>query len=152
MVVIKPKISTYISLSLVVLILLTGLVLILRDFSYKGSFGLWFYLLASSLITLVVLILLVKMMAGWRFVSAGKDHVVIKLPLRGSTKVYPVSEILAWEEETVVANKREFRQVTIVFQDKYSISISNHEHEAYTEFVNYLKKKAQKQKIKMKKA
>lgn len=152
MVVIKPKISTYISLSIVVLVLLTGLILILRDFAYKGTFGLWFYLIASTLITLVLLMLLVKMMAGWRFISAGKEHIVIKLPLRGSTKAYPVSEILAWEEEVVTANKREFRQVTIAFQDKQSISISNHEHEAYTEFVNYLKKKAQKQQIKTKKA
>lgn len=152
MVVIKPKISTYISLSFVLLILVTGLVLILRDFAYKGSFGLWFYLIASTLITLVLLMLLVKMMAGWRFISAGKEHIVIKLPLRGSTKAYPVSEILAWEEEVVTANKREFRQVTIAFQDKQSISISNHEHEAYTEFVNYLKKKSQKQQIKTKKA
>ncbi len=152
MVVIKPKISTYISLSIVVLVLLTGLILILRDFAYKGSFGLWFYLIASTVITLVLLMLLVKMMAGWRFISAGKEHIVIKLPLRGSTKAYPVSEILAWEEEVVTANKREFRQVTIAFQDKQSISISNHEHEAYTEFVNYLKKKAQKQQIKTKKA
>lgn len=92
------------------------------------------------------------MMAGWRFISAGKDHIVIKLPLRGSTKAYPVSEILAWEEETVIANKREFRQVTIAFQDQQSISISNHEHEAYTEFVTYLKKKAAKQQLKTKKA
>lgn len=152
MVVIKPKISTYISLSIVVLVLLTGLVLILRDFAYKGTFGLWFYLIASTLITLVLLMLLVKMMAGWRFISAGKEQIVIKLPLRGNTKAYPVSEILAWEEEVVTANKREFRQVTIAFQDKQSISISNHEHEAYTEFVNYLKKKAQKQQIKTKKA
>lgn len=152
MVVIKPKISTYISLGIVVLVLTLGLTLILRDFAYKGSFGLWFYLIASTLITLVLLMLLVKMMAGWRFISAGKEHIVIKLPLRGSTKAYPVSEILAWEEEVVTANKREFRQVTIAFQDKQSISISNHEHEAYTEFVNYLKKKAQKQQIKTKKA
>ncbi len=152
MVIIKPKISTYISLSIVVLVLLTGLVLILRDFAYKGSFGLWFYLIASTLITLVLLMLLVKMMAGWRFISAGKEHIVIKLPLRGSTKAYPITDILAWEEEVVTANKREFRQVTIAFQDKQSISISNHEHEAYTEFVNYLKKKAQKQQIKTKKA
>lgn len=152
MVVIKPKISTYISLSIVVLVLLTGLVLILRDFAYKGSFGLWFYLIASTLITLVLLMLLVKMMAGWRFISAGKEHIVIKLPLRGSTKAYPIAEILAWEEEVVTANKREFRQVTIAFQDRQSISISNHEHEAYTELINYLKKKAQKQQIKTKKA
>jgi len=152
MVVIKPKISTYISLGIIVLVLLIGLVLILRDFAYKGSFGLWFYLVACSLITVVLLMLLVKMMAGWRFISAGKEHIVIKLPLRRSTKAYPISAILAWEEEVVTANKREFRQVTIAFQDRQSISISNYEHEAYTELVNYLKKKAQKQQIKTKKA
>lgn len=151
MILLKPKLSTYISLSAVLLILLGGLVLMLRDFAYKGSFGLWFYLVACSIITLVILMLLVKMMAGWRFISAGKDHIVIKLPLRGSTKVYPVTAILAWEEETILANKREFKQVTVAFQDQNSISVSNHEHEAYIEFISYLKKKAPKQLVKAKK-
>jgi hypothetical protein len=152
MVAIKPKISTYISLSLILLILLAGLVLLLRDFAYVGSFALWFYLVACSLITLVLLILLVKMMAGWRFITAGKDHIIIKLPLKGLTKIYPVNEIMLWEEEVVVANKKEFKQVTIAFTDKNSISVSNHEHESYTDLVNYLKKKAAKQLIKNKKA
>ena len=152
MILLKPKLSTYISLSAVLLILLGGLVLMLRDFAYKGSFALWFYLVACSILTLVLLMLLIKMMAGWRFISAGKDHIVIKLPLRGSTKVYPVTEILAWEEETVLANKREFKQVTVAFQDQNSISVSNHEHEAYTEFISYLKKKAAKQLVKTRKS
>ena len=152
MILLKPKLSTYISLSAVLLILLGGLVLMLRDFAYKGSFALWFYLVACSIITLVILMLLVKMMAGWRFISVGKDHIVIKLPLRGSTKAYPVTEILVWEEETVLANKREFKQVTVAFQDQNSISVSNHEHESYTEFINYLKKKAPKQLVKPKKS
>lgn len=152
MVLIKPKISTYISLSLILLVLIAGLVLLLRDFAYKGNFPLWFYLVACSLVTLVLLILLVKMMAGWRFITAGKDHIIIKLPLKGMTKVYPVTEILLWEEEVILANKKEFKQVTIAFTDKNSISVSNHEHESYTDLVNYLKKKAAKQLIKKKKA
>lgn len=152
MVVIKPKISTYISLSLVLLFLFAGLVLLMRDFTYKGSFGLWFYLIACSLITVVILMLLVKMMAGWRFITAGKEQIVVRLPLRRLTKTYPVTEILAWEEETILANKKEFKQVTIAFSDKNSISVSNHEHEAYTYLITYLKKKAAKQMIKMKKA
>ena len=152
MVVIKPKISTYVSLSMVLLVLITGLVLLMRDFAYKGSFGIWFYLIACSLITLVILMLLVKMLAGWRFITAGKDHIIVRLPLRGLTKTYPVSDILAWEEETVMANKKEFRQVTIAFLDKNSIAVSNHEHEAYTDLVTYLKKKAMKQMIKTTKA
>lgn len=152
MVLIKPKISTYVSLSLVLVVLIGGLVLLLRDFSYKGTFPLWFYLVSCTLVTLVLLMLLVKMMAGWRFITAGKDHILIRLPLRGMTKTYPVSEIMLWEEETVSANKREFKQVTVAFRDHQSISVSNHEHEAYAELVNYLKKKAPKQMVKSKKA
>lgn len=152
MIVIKPKISTYFSLSLIVIALLTGLIFILRDFAYKGSFGLWFYLIAASLITLVLLMLLVKMMAGFRFITAGRDQIIVKLPLRGFQKAYAVSDILVWEEEVVVANKKEFRQMTVAFSDQQSISISNHEHEAYQELVKYLRKKAGKKEIKNKKA
>ena len=152
MILLKPKLSTYISLSAVVLMLLLGLILMLRDFTYSRSFGLWFYLVGCSLLTLVLLMLFVKMMAGWRFITAGKDHIIIKLPLRGLTKVYPVNEIMLWEEEVIVANKKEFKQVTIAFTDKNSIPVSNHEHESYTDLVNYLKKKAAKQLIKNKKA
>ncbi|MDF2158607.1 hypothetical protein [Algoriphagus sp. CAU 1675] len=152
MISIKPKGSTYFSLGLIVVILLAGLIMILRDFAYKGSFGLWFYLISATLITLVLLMLLVKMMAGFRFITAGRDQIIVKLPLRGYQKAYPVSSILAWEEEVVVANKREFKQLTIAFSDKQSISISNHEHESYTELVKYLHKKAPKQQVKKKKA
>jgi hypothetical protein len=152
MTVIKPKVSTYISLSMVLLILIAGLIFILRDFAYKGSFGLWFYLVACSLITLVILMLLVKMMAGYRFITVGRDQIIIKLPLRAYNKAYPLAQILAWEEETIVANKRQFKQLTIVFSDNQSISVSNHEHEAYSDLVAYLGKKASKQKVKSKKA
>lgn len=152
MVLIKPKISTYISLGFIVLVLVIGLILLMADFANKGTFPMWFYPVACSLITVVLVLLLVKMMAGWRIILAGRDHIVIKLPLRRTTKVYPVDQILLWEEETMIANKREFKQVTIAFTDKNSISISNHEHEAYDGLISYLKKKAQKQMIKSKKA
>jgi hypothetical protein len=150
--VIKPKVSTYISLSMVLLILIAGLIFILRDFAYKGSFGFWFYLIACSIITLVILMLLVKMMAGYRFITAGKDQIIVKLPLRGYTKVYPIAQIIAWDEEIITANKRQFKQLTIAFTDKQSISVSNHEHEAYMDLVGYLSKKAGKQKVKNKRA
>lgn len=152
MLVIKPKVSTYFSLSLIAIALTIGLVMILRDFAYKGTFALWFYLVSSSLVTLVLVLLLVKMIAGYRFILVGKDQVIVKLPLRGYQKTYPVTQILAWEEEIILANKREFKQVTIAFSDRQSISVSNQEHEAYNELVSYLNKKATKQSIKSKKA
>ena len=90
------------------------------------------------------------MLAGYRFITSGRVHIIVKLPLRGYTKTYPVTQILAWEEEIVKANKKEFRQVTIAFADQQSISVSNHEHEAYVDLVAYLVKKAGKQKVKSK--
>ncbi|EAZ80753.1 hypothetical protein [Algoriphagus machipongonensis] len=152
MILIKPKISTYFSLGLVVLALLAGLVFILRDFAYKGSFGLWFYLISAPLITLVLLMLLVKLLAGYRFIAAGNNQIAVRLPLRGYEKTYPLKDILAWEEETILANKKEFKQLTIAFSDKQSISISNHEHESYGKFISYLQKKATKKQVKNKKA
>ena len=95
--------------------------------------------------------LLVKMLAGYRFITVGRDLIIVKLPLRGYTKTYPIAQIMAWEEEIVKANKKEFRQVTIAFTDQQSISVSNHEHEAYTDLVAYLAKKASKKQVKGKK-
>ena len=99
-----------------------------------------------------ILMLLVKMLAGFRFITAGRDQIIVKLPLRGFQKAYPIAEILAWEEEVVIANKKEFKQLTIAFSDQQSISVSNHEHHAYPDLVNYLVKKAPKKKVKNKKA
>ena len=152
MILIKPKLSTYFSLGILVLILMAGLIFILRDFAYVGSFGLWFYLIAAPLITLVILMILIKLLAGYRFIAAGNDQIVVRLPIRGYQKIYPVKQILAWEEETILANKREFKQLTVAFEDKQSISVSNHEHVAYDQLVKYLHKKATKQQVKNKKA
>lgn len=144
----KPKKNTYFSLSLVLLILISGLVYILNDFATKRSFGLIFYLISASLITVVLLILLVKMMAGYKFISAGKEKIITRLPLRGQRKTYDLNEILAWDEEKISANKKEFKQLTLAFSDKTSFTISNHEHVNYEEFVQYLIKKSGKKRVK----
>ncbi|AWW29776.1 hypothetical protein DN752_06390 [Echinicola strongylocentroti] len=144
----KPKRSTYISLGIVVAILFAGLSYILHDFSTIRTYGLTFHLISASILTVVLLMLLVKMMAGYRFVSAGKGNITVRLPLRGMKKHYTLADILVWQEEIVHANKKEFRQLTIVFDDKNSISISNHEHINYVELYRYLVKKVPKKKVK----
>lgn len=144
----RPKKNTYFSLSLVLLILISSLIYILNDFASTRSFGLVFYLVSASLITVVILMLLVKMMAGYKFISAGKEKIVTRLPLRGQSKTYDLSEILAWEEEKIIANKKEFKQLTVAFSDKTSFTMSNHEHVNYDDFVQYLVKKAGKKRVK----
>jgi hypothetical protein len=138
----QPKKSTYFSLSIVVVILFAGLIFIMQDFAKSRSFGLVFYLISTSLLTVVLLMLLVKMMASYKFISAGKDQISVRIPLKGSTKIYQIDQLKVWNEEKVITNKKEFKQLTIVFEDLNSISLSNHEHLNYEELVNYLKKRA----------
>ncbi|MFD2037142.1 hypothetical protein ACFSKL_20250 [Belliella marina] len=144
----KPKKATYFSLSIVLLILLGGLVYLLNDFANTRNYGLIFYLISAPLVTVVSLMLLVKMMVGYKFISVGKEKITTRLPLRGITKTYDLKQILAWEEEKVIANKKEFKQTTIVFDDKASFTMSNHEHVNYEDFVVYLGKKAPSKRVK----
>jgi hypothetical protein len=51
----RPKTKTYIALGLIVLILISGLIYILNHFATQRSFGIAFYLIASVLLTLVIL-------------------------------------------------------------------------------------------------
>jgi hypothetical protein len=144
----KPKKSTYLSLGLILLILMAGLAYLLADFTRGGSYSLLFYLICCSLLTVVILLIAVKMMAGYKFISVGNDRIAIRVPLRGFRKTYALSDVLGWQEETVMANKRAFKQLSLVFNDKTSFSISNHEHLSYAELVNYLAKKIPKKRLK----
>jgi hypothetical protein len=142
----RPKKNTYFALSIVVAILLSGLIFILHEFATIRGYGLIFYLFSASLLTLFILILLVKMMAGYKFISFGEGKIITRLPLRRQTKSYNISQVLVWEEERMLANKRDFRQLTIVFDDKTAFSVSNHEHNSYPELFQYLSKKIPKKK------
>ncbi len=144
----KPKTNTYISLGLVILVLMIGLGYLLTDFYQGASFGLLFYLISCTLLTVVILLILVKMMAGYKFIAAGNDRIDIRMPLKGLKKSYSLDQVLGWQEEKVMANKREFKQLSLVFSDKTSFSISNHEHLSYGELVKYLTKKIPKKRLK----
>jgi hypothetical protein len=141
MIVCKPKTSTYLALGLIVIILISGLIYTLHHFANVRSFSLIFYLFSTVLLTLVILLLLVKMMASYKFIAAGKSQIITRLPLRGKIISYGLDQVLVWEEEKVTTNKREFKQTTIVFDDKSSFTLSNHEHVNYEAFVVYLQKK-----------
>ncbi|MFD2203600.1 hypothetical protein [Shivajiella indica] len=143
----RPKTKTYLALGLVVVVLISGLIYILNHFATQRSFGIAFYLIASVILTLAILLLLVKMMASYKFISIGKEKINIRLPLRGKSVSYGLEQVMLWDEEKVISNKREFKQLTLVFEDKDSFTLSNHEHSNYDEFTNYLWKKIPKKHV-----
>ncbi|MCH6234842.1 hypothetical protein [Cognataquiflexum rubidum] len=147
----RPKASTYFVLGLIVLAQVFGLIYTLNHFATKRTYPTFIYLSLTVFLTLVILLILVKMMAGFKIISFGKDQIITTLPLRRKSTTYNLPQVLAWEEESVITNKREFKQLTLVFEDKNSFTISNHEHLNYNEFSVYLHKKLLKKKIKERK-
>jgi hypothetical protein len=143
----RPKPSTYFALGLIVISQVFGLVYILNHFATKRTYPTFIYLALTVFLTLLIVLLLVKMMAGFKIIAFGKDQIITKLPLRGKTMTYSLPQVLAWEEESVTTNKREFKQLTLVFEDKSSFTLSNHEHLNYTELSKYLHKKIPKKKV-----
>ncbi|MCC5936732.1 MAG: hypothetical protein JJU34_05580 [Lunatimonas sp.] len=144
----RPKTKTYVSLGTIVLILTVGLIYLLVDFSRGPTYSFWFYLIGCTLITVVLLMLMVKMMAGFKFISAGNNELVVRIPMKSLKATYSISSILGWQEEIIKANNRQFKQLSILFDRNTSFSISNHEHERYEELVKYLQRKIPKKKIK----
>ncbi|SHN27041.1 hypothetical protein SAMN04488057_11564 [Cyclobacterium lianum] len=144
----KPKRSTYLALGLVVVVLFAGLSFLLYDFNTSREFPFLFYLLGSTIVTVVLLLVLVKMMAGYKFLAAGKEKIEIWLPLKAQRRTYGLTDLLAWQEEEIKANQRIFRQLILVFSDKYSFTISNHEHLGYDGLKKYLIKKVPKKRVK----
>lgn len=144
----KPKKSTYLSLGFVVVALIAGLSYLLFDFYHNQTFGFIFYLIACSFITVVLLLILVKMMAGFKFLAAGKGNIEVWIPLKGFRKKYTLNDLLVWQEEEVNVNKKTFKQIILVFSDKYSFTLSNQEHIGYDDLRRYLMKKSAKKKVK----
>ncbi|EKB49073.1 hypothetical protein [Cecembia lonarensis] len=143
----RPKTNTYAALILVLLVLIGGLTYTLNHFATQRSFGLAFYLISAVILTFVIIMLMVKMMAGYKFIAAGKDKITTRVPLKGFAKSYELDQVMVWDEDKVISNKREFKQLTIAFDDQLSFTISNHEHVNYDEFVNYLLKKLPQKKV-----
>lgn len=72
---------------------------------------------------------------------------MLRIPLKGLSRTYPLSSIKAWQEEVIMANKKEFRQLTILFDDHASFSLSNQEHTSYSELIKLFKGKLAKKKV-----
>jgi hypothetical protein len=62
--------------------------------------------------------------------------------------VNDISELGAWQETTVKANKTDYKELKLVFMNKGYVKISNQENNEYDKVYNYIKRKAPKKQVK----
>lgn len=146
MIISKAKTSTLSSLS-IFLLLNFGLAALLFYHLSKGQSAAWvFWSLGVLFIILLVIGVLVgiKLLLTLKTIKIEKNQFELSAFWMPKSIRFSIKEIQHWKEEKIPTRGSTFKQLTISYQDKFQLKISNQEASRYDDIVKYLKKKGVK--------
>lgn len=101
----------------------------------------WFFNWAMAIVFLPIgLVLSLRQLLNYKIISLGNQKVQVWYPLRFRTIRGNLKDMDYWEETIIQTKTGVFKQLEIKFPQR-SIKLSVQENTAYSEAVNYLKKK-----------
>ncbi|MFT6054032.1 MAG: hypothetical protein ACJAS3_000153 [Roseivirga sp.] len=109
--------------------------------------GTWRYIVLGFLLV-VSSILLYKLIFNYKVIKISHDKIHVYYPFRFYKSVQDVSELGAWQETIIKANKTDYKELKLVFMRKGYVKISNQENNDYDKVYNYIKRKAPKKQVK----
>jgi hypothetical protein len=145
MIISKPKRQTIFSLTVFTLISCFGALYFMRQVlgdteNIWNAIFLGFLLVVSS-------ILLYKLIFNYKVLKISHDKIHVYYPFRFYKSVQDVSELGAWQEVVIKANKTDYKELKLVFLNKGYVKISNQENNDYDKVYNYIKRKAPKKQV-----
>ena len=146
MIISKPKRQTIFSLSVFTLVSCFGSMYFMREILAEPN-GTWRYIILGFLLV-VSSILLYKLIFNYKVLKISHDKIHVYYPFRFYKSVQDVSELGAWQETIIKANKTDYKELKLVFMSKGYVKISNQENNDYDKVYNYIKRKAPKKQVK----
>lgn len=143
----KPKRSTLISISIFLLIDVALIAATLNSIN-NSKVIYWYHYLFLAVLISIGLIVLLKVLWGYRITTIGKGRIEVRYPVKFSRLIYPIKDIREWKEETIKTPSGKYQQVEIYFLDKKKITLGRQEHTEYDSVLKYLIKKVGKKKVK----
>ncbi len=146
MVVSKPKLNTLFSISMFVVLAMTG-----------GIWGLlkvvnppyeWYHRIMAILLLPISFAMVVKTVLNWKTFEIGKEKLVVKTLLFSKKRKYSLNEMDHWEETEVKTLNGLFKELTMVLEKKKKVKLNNQEYSEYKRVFNYLSKKYPKKRKK----
>lgn len=143
----KPKVSTLTSLILFALALIFALGYVFNLYWFEGTRNTWTTLSLALLIPTTLLIL-GKIILGYKTIQIHKDTFTITYPFRLMSIRKKLIELQSWEEIQIKTSSGLYREVELIFADsKKKRGFSKQEHEAYDRILAYLQRKAPEKQI-----
>lgn len=146
MIVSKPRSQTLISF--ILFLLLTFLVLGLNVTAIlRGTYA-WYNLAIAGILLPLGLFVLYRIFIRYKIIRAGDNRVEVVYPVFRKSHAYTIKHIVSWRESIVKTGKNSvFKELEIVFDKHFRLTIGQKEHTEYDKLVHYLQRKAPGKKV-----
>lgn len=140
MIVSKPRSQTLISFTL--FLLLTFLVFGLNVTALlRGTYA-WYNLVIATILLPLGLFVFYRIFIRYKIIRAGDNRIEVVYPVIRKTHAYTVKQIASWRESVVKTGKNSiFKELEIVFDKHFRVTIGQKEHTGYDKLVQYLQRK-----------
>jgi len=146
MIISKPKKTTLFSLG-IFLIMVFAVILYNYKSYYESAF--------TSYLNLGIIIVLfpigvgisIKILVGYKIITAGKNKISIRFPLRFIGYEINLKDIVSWKEKRIKTFNSSFHELEIRSSTGKSIRLSKQEHTDYEKILNYLSKKCRNKRV-----
>lgn len=142
----KPRSQTLISF--ILFLLLTFLVFGLNVTAILHGTYAWYNLAIAGILLPLGLFVLYRIFIRYKIIRAGDNRVEVVYPVLRKTHAYTVKQIASWRESIVKTGKNSvFKELEIVFDNHFRLTIGQKEHTEYDRLVQYLLRKAPGKKV-----
>jgi hypothetical protein len=141
----KPRSQTIISFTL--FLVLTFFVLALNVIAIMRGY-VWYNLVIVALLLPLGLFILYRIFIRYKIIRAGDNRIEVVYPVIKKTHSFTTREVLSWRESIVKTGKSSvFKELEIIFENHFRITIGHKEHTEYDRLVNYLQRKVPGKKV-----
>ena len=146
MIVSKPRSQTLISF--ILFLLLTFLVFGLNVTAIlRGTYA-WYNLAIAGILLPLGLFVLYRIFIRYKIIRAGDNRVEVVYPVLRKTHAYTIKQIASWRESIVKTGKSSvFKELEIVFDKHFRLTIGQKEHTGYDKLIHYLQRKVPGKKV-----
>lgn len=142
----KPRSQTLISFTL--FLLLTFVVFGLNVTAIvRGTYA-WYNLVIAGILLPLGLFVLYRIFIRYKIIRAGDNRIEVVYPVLKNTHTFTIKQIANWRESVVKTGKNSvFKELEIVFDNRFRIAVGQKEHTEYEKLVQYLQRKVPGKKV-----
>lgn len=102
----------------------------------------WYVYLVIIALTPMALFITFRVFINYKVVELGNDQIVVKYTVRRKHKQYRLNQVIQWRELIVKTGKSSsFKELEILFDDKFKLTVGLREYTNYPKVCTYLAKK-----------